>query len=209
MSTSEQLNTMLEEIGISITIYDYGMREPKIVIDTFRHDKQVRADERNKTIDDCLVLVDKIMPPQPYLLKSKHYENWKMKTTELRMLRDMLEQLKGAEIMDLKTRLKILPCGKCEDMMDCDNCIFAKEAKELYKQIREETIEFISDKLIYPLLDECDRGLWEHISHIELAEEWVKVLNDNPYPKVKNHTEARKRDLRQWIAERLKGEENG
>lgn len=72
------------------------------------------------------------------------------------------------------------------------------------KQIRAEVIEFISDKLIYPLLDECDRGLWEHISYIELAEEWVKVLNDNPYPKVKNHTEARKRELRQWIAEQLK-----
>lgn len=51
---------------------------------------QGRAD----AIDECLVLVDKIMPPQPYLLKSKHYENWKMKTTELRMLRDMIEQLK-------------------------------------------------------------------------------------------------------------------
>lgn len=44
MSTSEQLNAMLEEMGIIITIYDYGMREPKIVIDTFRHDKQVRAE---------------------------------------------------------------------------------------------------------------------------------------------------------------------
>lgn len=66
-----------------------------------------------------------------------------------------------------------------------------------------EVIEFISDKLIYPLLDECDRGLWEHISHIELAEEWVKILNDNPYPKVENHTEARKRDLREWITNRV------
>lgn len=94
MSTSERLNAMLEEMGINITIYEGGRFWPEIVIDTFRHDKQVRADERNKTIDDCLVLVDKIMPPQPYLLKSKHYENWKMKTTELRMLRDMLEQLK-------------------------------------------------------------------------------------------------------------------
>lgn len=59
------------------TIYDKGYQ-------------QGRAD----AIDDCLVLVDKIMPSQPFLLKSKHYENWKMKTTELRMLRDMLEQLK-------------------------------------------------------------------------------------------------------------------
>lgn len=47
-----------------------------------------------KAIDECLEIINKIMPPQPYLLKSKHYENWKMKTTELRMLRDMIEQLK-------------------------------------------------------------------------------------------------------------------
>lgn len=45
-------------------------------------------------INECLAIINKIMPPQPYLLKSKHYENWKMKTTELRMLRDMIEQLK-------------------------------------------------------------------------------------------------------------------
>lgn len=69
---------------------------------------------------------------------------------------------------------------------------------------RADAIEFISDELIYPLLDEYDRGLWERINHIELAREWIKVLDDNPYPKVKNHTEARKRDLRQWIAEKLK-----
>ena len=79
------------------------------------------------------------------------------------------------------------------------------------KQRMAEAIEFISDKLIYPLLDECDRGLWEYISYIELAEEWIKILDDNPYPKVKNHTQARKRDLRQWMLEQLmqKGAENG
>lgn len=49
---------------------------------------------RADTIEECLVFLAKIMPPQPYLLKSKHYEAWKMKTTELRMLRDMMEQLK-------------------------------------------------------------------------------------------------------------------
>ena len=75
-------------------------------------------------------------------------------------------------------------------------------------KVRAEVIEFISDKLIYPLLNEYDRGLWEHIDYIELAEEWIKVLDDNPYPKVKNHTEARKRDLRQWIAEQLKEQKN-
>lgn len=47
--------------------------------------------------------------------------------------------------MDLKTRMEVLPCGKCEDMIGCDNCIFVKEAKELYKQIRADTLnEFVT-----------------------------------------------------------------
>lgn len=87
--------------------------------------------------------------------------------------------------------------------------VFNQWLKEHDAKVRADVIEFISDKLIYPLLDECDRGLWEHISHIELAEEWIRVLNDNPYPKVKNHTEARKRDLRQWFLEKLKEQKNG
>lgn len=40
--------------------------------------------------------------------------------------------------MDSKTRMEVLPCGKCEDMIGCDNCLFQKEAKELYKQIRAD-----------------------------------------------------------------------
>lgn len=50
-------------------------------------------------------------------------------------------------MMDLKTRLEVLPCGKCEDMMDCDLCIFQKEAKELYQQIRADAIDEVK-KLI-------------------------------------------------------------
>lgn len=84
------------------------------------------------------------------------------------------------------------------------NIIDKKWLAEHDNQIRAEVIEFITDEIIYPLLDECDRGLWEHISHIELAREWIKVLDDNPYPIVKNHTEARKKDLRKWIADQLK-----
>lgn len=49
--------------------------------------------------------------------------------------------------MDLETRIEVLPCGKCEDMLDCDTCIFSKEAKELYKQIREEVIAEISREM--------------------------------------------------------------
>lgn len=109
--------------------------------------------------------------------------------------------------------------GKFCDARQCDTCIY-REMKTVYEceyewlaehdtKVRAEVIEFISDKLIYPLLDECDRGLWEHIDHIELAEEWIKVLDDSPYPKVKNHIEARKRDLRRWIAEKLKEQKDG
>lgn len=72
------------------------------------------------------------------------------------------------------------------------------------KQIRADAIEFISDKIIYPLLDEYDIGLWEHIDYIPLAEKWVETIRNNPSPKVKNCDEARKKYLKKWIAELLK-----
>lgn len=107
----------------------------------------------------------------------------------------------------IKLRSRLNGCNveqfECDKYLDCDSCLEDK-IKEHDKQIRAEVVEFISDNLIYPLLDEYDRGLWERIKYIELAREWIKVLDDNPYPKVKNHTEAIKRDLRQWIAEQLK-----
>lgn len=59
-------------------------------LDTSEHDKQIRAE----VIDECIDIITKIMPAEPFLIKSKHYEDWKKKTTELRMLRDMLEELK-------------------------------------------------------------------------------------------------------------------
>lgn len=99
------------------------------------------------------------------------------------------------------------PCDLPEEEGNTGDCCLKCAEKQLAQyeaKVRAETIEFISDKLIYPLLDEYDRGLWEHIDYIELAEEWIKVLDDNHYPKVKNHIEARKRDLRRWIAEKLK-----
>lgn len=49
--------------------------------------------------------------------------------------------------MDLKTRIEVLPCGKCEDMIDCDNCLFQKEAKELYEQIRADLIREVEKKV--------------------------------------------------------------
>lgn len=49
---------------------------------------------RAEAIDECIEILAKIMPAEPLLNKGKHYENWKMRTTELRMLRDILEHLK-------------------------------------------------------------------------------------------------------------------
>lgn len=43
--------------------------------------------------------------------------------------------------MDLKTRIEVLPCGMCEEMMGCDTCLYSKEAHDLYYQIRAEVIE--------------------------------------------------------------------
>lgn len=43
--------------------------------------------------------------------------------------------------MDLKTRAELLPCGTCEDMLDCDECYHRKEAQDIYQQIRAEVIE--------------------------------------------------------------------
>ncbi len=55
------------------------------------HDAKVRAD----AIDECIKILVNIMPSEPFMVNSKHHENWKIKTTELRMLRGMYEQLKG------------------------------------------------------------------------------------------------------------------
>lgn len=75
----EQLAEWLEELKI--------YKESNISIKNYQ---QGRADG----IDECIELIAKIMPDEPFLKNSKHYEIWKMKTTELRMLRGMLEQLK-------------------------------------------------------------------------------------------------------------------
>ena len=75
--------------------------------------QQAKSDERPKAfakgydsgyqkgradgIEKCIEIILKLMPGEPFIKNSKHYEKWKMKKTELRMLRDMFEQLKGAE----------------------------------------------------------------------------------------------------------------
>lgn len=83
--------------------------------------------------------------------------------------------------MDLKTRLKVLPCGKCEDMMDCDLCIFQKEAKELYQQIRadaiDDCIQWIVSKFSY--IDELNV---QRIRVPQLMSKMITVIcvNDKP-----------------------------
>lgn len=72
--------------------------------------------------------------------------------------------------MDLKTRIEVLPCGKCEDMLDCDTCIFSKEAKELYKQTRTEVIEEFANIL-------CSESLSDYA--IDIIRHWEKKLKEN------------------------------
>lgn len=70
----------------------------------------------------------------------------------------------------------------------------------------KQIIDYIVDRIIFPLLDECDIGLWKHIDYIELAEKWVDAINKNQYPIVKNCDKARKEYLKKWITEQLKGQ---
>lgn len=78
--------------------------------------------------------------------------------------------------MVLETRLVVLPCGKCEDMMDCDLCIFQKEAKELYQQIREgaidECIKALDEYIEFPMTDEY--VIKECIRVLEKLKEQIK-----------------------------------
>lgn len=53
-------------------------------------EKKARVD----AIEECMQYILMIIPSEPLIKSGKHYENWKMKTTELRMLLDMVEQLK-------------------------------------------------------------------------------------------------------------------
>lgn len=85
---ADAINECCSEDANSDTSCEKCELEMSIMLDKFA--KQIRAD----AIDECIELIIKIMPAEPFLKKSKHYENWKMKTTELRMLRDMVEQLK-------------------------------------------------------------------------------------------------------------------
>lgn len=81
--------------------------------------------------------------------------------------------------MDLKTRIEVLPCGKCEEMIGCDKCLFQKEARELYKQIRADAIgEYSNDahsRICYDLVDiMADLNEKEIKSHDDI-DAWLKV----------------------------------
>lgn len=72
----------------------------------------------------------------------------------------------------------------------------AEGAEGVYQQGRTDAIDEIVDKIIYPLLDEYDIGLWENIDYIPLAEKWVEAINYD-YCEPKDY-------LKGWIAEQLK-----
>lgn len=93
LSIKQTLNDVFKQANIEAMVHSLPFGTVEAILYTTEHDEAIR----NKTIDDCIAILLNIMPPEPYLLKSKHYENWKMKTTELRMLRDMLEQMKGVQ----------------------------------------------------------------------------------------------------------------
>lgn len=66
--------------------------------------------------------------------------------------------------MDLKTRIEVLPCTKCEDMLDCETCNLENEATKLYNQIRAEVIdEFVKFANTMPTVETDDgeiRPMW-------------------------------------------------
>ena len=86
--------------------------------------------------------------------------------------------------MDLKTRIEVLPCGKCEDMIDCDNCFFQKEAKELYGQIRAKVIEELYNKIDEGVCDICEHKDFESDCfktcnfEVENAKKWLLGLKE-------------------------------
>lgn len=73
-----------------------------------------------------------------------------------------------------------------------------------YEQGRTDVIDAVVDEVIFPLLDEYDIHLWEHIDYIELAEKWVEAVKNNPYPKIKDYDKQIKKYLKDWIIEKLK-----
>lgn len=76
---------------------------------------------------------------------------------------------------DSKTRIDVLPCIKCEDMLDCENCHLKKESTELYNQIRAEAIdEFVKFANTMPTVETDDgeiRPMW--------LEEMAEQLKEN------------------------------
>lgn len=72
--------------------------------------------------------------------------------------------------------------------------------KEIRAEERAKTIEFVVDKIIFPLLNEYDIKLWEDIDYIELAEKWVEFVNER-----KGENDDIANDLKNWIAEQMEG----
>lgn len=85
-----------------------------------------------------------------------------------------------------------IPC----DMAEHERIIIT----EIRAEERAKTIEFVVDKIIFPLLNEYDIRLWEDIDYIELAEKWVEFVNAR-----KGENDDITNDLKNWIAEQMKG----
>lgn len=83
---------------------------------------------------------------------------------------------------------------------DAMECILVDLPDKIRADERAKVIEFVVDKIIFPLLNEYDIRLWEDIDYIELAEKWVEFVSAR---KGKNDYIAN--DLKNWIAERMKG----
>lgn len=95
---------------------------------------------------------------------------------------------------------------------DGNNCFCCKVGEngrteyrpsEQYLQGGADAVEFIVDNIIFPMLDELDIGIWEHIDYIELADTWVKAVKSNLYPEVKDCDDEIKKYLKEWITERF------
>lgn len=90
----------------------------------------------------------------------------------------------------------ILTLEKLIDLKD-------KEINKLNKKIDK------ANKKIYMLLDEYDRGVWEDIAYIDLADFWAKMIlkTAKEYEKVdyKGIEKARKELLKEFLFELKRG----
>ncbi len=79
-----------------------------------------------------------------------------------------------------------------------ENAIKIIEDSEWIKEHDTEVIEIIVKYIIFPLLNEYDRSVWEDIEYIELADKWVELKK-----RYKADDDSIIKELEKWIAEKL------